>query len=375
MDGYAKTVEANVLAFARELREAGLLIGPQEVALGLKALGSVSLKGAEDAKRALRTVFATTPLEQRIFDRLFERYWTGGLLEGEDVAHSLNLPKPKRLNQFSMVEWEQGEVSDDTLDTLAYSAQAAKASEDEPVQGTDVEELRKLVRRLSKHFATRPSRRWTPSGRRGEMADLRRTIRRSLGRGGELLEISFKRRKLGKMRLVFVFDVSGSMMVYSQLLLQLAYAFVRETSLGRAEVFGFSTELYHLTPHLRRGGVAEAVSAARRAMPGRSGGTRIGEALSSLLEHHGALIDRDSVVIINSDGWDTGDLDRLRSAMRTLNERAERVIWLNPLAGSPGYEPTASGMRTALPYIDTFAPAHNLASLQALESRLGNRRP
>ena len=375
MDGYAKTVEANVLAFARELREAGLLIGPQEVALGLKALGSVSLKGAEDAKRALRTVFATTPLEQRIFDRLFERYWTGGLLEGEDVAHSLNLPKPKRLNQFSMVEWEQGEVSDDTLDTLAYSAQAAKASEDEPVQVTDVEELRKLVRRLSKHFATRPSRRWTPSGRRGEMADLRRTIRRSLGRGGELLEISFKRRKLGKMRLVFVFDVSGSMMVYSQLLLQLAYAFVRETSLGRAEVFGFSTELYHLTPHLRRGGVAEAVSAARRAMPGRSGGTRIGEALSSLLEHHGALIDRDSVVIINSDGWDTGDLDRLRSAMRTLNERAERVIWLNPLAGSPGYEPTASGMRTALPYIDTFAPAHNLASLQALEGRLGNRRP
>jgi hypothetical protein len=105
-------------------------------------------------------------------------------------------------------------------------------------------------------------------------------------------------------------------------------------------------------------------------MPGRSGGTKIGASLQQLLERFGPLIDSKTIVIINSDGWDTGDLDILRSAMRSLHERSKRVIWLNPIAASPGYEPTASGMKTAMPYIDIFAPSHNLESLEKLEAQL-----
>ena len=376
MTPYTGTLESNLLAFAKHLRAAEMLVGPQEVSLGLRALESIDLAQRDDARTALRTVFATNPLEQRIFNRLFEHYFAGGLLQADDdVMPTLNAPpKPKRLESLSMLDWDQGAESDETVDTFAYSPQEVEAQEDSPIRTEEIDKLGKLVRRLNQKLATKPSRRWESVTTKGNVTDLRRTIRHSLSRGGEMLDLQYKRRRLGKTDIVFVFDVSGSMMVYSHFLLQLAYAFVRERQLGKAEVFGFSTDLYRLTSHLQRGGVKEAIAAAREAMPGRSGGTKIGQSLEALLERYGALIDSKTVLIINSDGWDTGDLDALRRSMRTLHERANRIIWLNPLAASTGYEPTASGMQTALPYIDTFAPSHNLESLQNLENRLGKTR-
>ena len=368
---YPATLEHNLLTFARGLREHDLLVSPQESALALRALGTLDLGDKVEVRAALKSIFATTPQEGLRFEKLFDLYWGGGLLGDEEQVPKPQVPpKPRGVSGVSMVDWDAGARGEDTVDTYAYSADEVVSKEEGAVLVSEVEVLSRLVRRLAKRLATKPSRRWTPTLRKGEVTDLRRTIRHSLGRGGELLELRYKRRALGKTRTVFVFDVSGSMMVYSHLLLQLAYAFVRERRLSRTEVFGFSTDLYRLTPHLERGGVAEAIRAARLAMPGRSGGTKIGASLAALLERHGTFIDSKTVVIINSDGWDTGDLDVLHGAMRSLKERANRVIWLNPLAASPGYEPTASGMKTALPFVDVFAPSHNLASLQALEQAL-----
>ena len=367
---YKPTLSENILSFARTLREHHFLIGPGDVALGLRALEAVNLDKRAEVQTALRLVFAASPRERSQFDTLFKEFWHGGLLADEDVRPALN-PPPKRqkLQSVSMLEWDQHAGTSDTVDTFAYSATETKAQGDAAVQTQQVEALERLVRRLTKQLATKPSRRYAPSYK-GELLDIRRSMRRSLARGGELLDLSFKTRKLGKTRLVFVFDVSGSMMVYSHFLLQLAYAFVRQRHLGRSEVFGFSTELYRLTRHLQNGGVEEAIRAARLAMPGRSGGTRIGYCLAQLLETYAQVIDPKTVLIINSDGWDTGDLETLRRSMKTLHERCERVIWLNPLAGSPGYTPSASGMKTALPYTDVFAPSHNFASLEALTRRL-----
>ena len=367
---YKGTLSENVLSFARTLREHEFLLGPGDVALGLSALETLELANRVEIQTVLRLVFASSVREQKIFDRLFREFWQGGLLDDEDVRPALN-PPPKRqkLQSVSMLEWDQSVAPSDAVDTFAYSASATEAKGDGAVQMREVARLERLVRRLAKSLATKPSRRYTPSAR-GELIDLRRSMRRSLTRGGELLDLSYKTRKIGKTRLLFVFDVSGSMMVYSHLLLQLAYALVRQRSLGRSEVFGFSTELYRLTRQLQSGGVEEALRAARLAMPGRSGGTRIGHCLAQLLERYAQLIDTKTVLIINSDGWDTGDLEILRRSMKALHERCERVIWLNPLAGSHNYSPSASGMKAALPYIDVFAPSHNLASLEALERRL-----
>lgn len=368
---YKGSLSENVLSFVRTLREHHFLIGPGDVALGLQALEAVDLGKRAEVHTALRLVFATSPRERSQFDTLFRKFWHGGLLDGgEDLRPALN-PPPKRqkLQSVSMLEWDQSAVTSDTVATFAYSAAETKAQGDTGVQTQQVEALERLVRRLARQLATKPSRRYVPS-HKGELLDIRRSMRRSLARGGELVDLSFKTRKLGKTRLVFVFDVSGSMMVYSHFLLQLAYAFVRQRHLGRSEVFGFSTELYRLTRHLQNGGVEEAIRAARLAMPGRSGGTRIGYCLAQLLENYAQIIDPKTVLIINSDGWDTGDLETLRRGMKTLHERCERVIWLNPLAGNPGYTPSASGMKTALPYADVFAPSHNFASLESLERRL-----
>ena len=361
-----------MLSFARLLREQRFLVGPQEVSLGLASLLHIDLNNHEQVRSALRMVFATTPSEQKRFDLLFEDFWLGGYLKTDDeLRPSLNPPPQKsRIQSLSMLEWDRGADSSETIDTMGYSTHEVNTKNDTFIQKDDVEALGKLVTRLSKHLATKPSRRFRATSRRGEMADLRRSIRSSLSRGGELLELKFRTKALGKTRIVFVFDVSGSMMVYSHFLLQLAYAFVRQKHIGKAEVFGFSTELYRLTPHLNHGGVSEAILAARNAMPGRSGGTKIGRSLTSLLEDFGSVLDPKTVLIINSDGWDTGDLDLLKRSMQKLHERSKYILWLNPLAASPGYEPSASGMQTVLPYVDVFAASHNLESLFALETEL-----
>ena len=370
---YPGTLEANLLTFARLLREAELLVGPQEVALGLQALSLVDLHDREEVRLALRGVFVGSPLEGARFDSLFERYWRGGLLTPDEtrLEPTPNLPQPKRLENPGVRDWSAKETHDDTVDTAGYSTFETLVKTDFAAVSTDeVGAVSRLVAGLAKRLATKVSRRYRASARQGEVADVRRTLRRSLGRGGEPLELVYKKRALGKTRLLFLFDVSGSMMIYSGFLLQVAYAFVQLRSLGRTEVFGFATDLYRLTPHLQTGGPAEAIRAARRAMPGRAGGTKIGSSLRAFLARHGALLDHKTVVIIVSDGWDTGELDVLQNAMRTLKSRSARLLWLNPLAGSAGYAPTAGGMQVALPFVDVFAPAHNLESLRALEGYL-----
>ena len=371
LDLYHSRLEANLLQFAYTLRRHDFLIGPGEVSLGLEALGKVSMGDRDDVFLALQTVFAKSPYEQRSFERHFADFWEAGLLAQNSLDPQVNqLPQARKVQSLSLLDWEQGSESDERVDTMGYSRDEIIAKKDSMVQTNQVDALQKLLRRLARQLATKESRRWVASSRKAELTDLRRTIRKSISKGGELLDLKFKTRELGKTRIMFVFDVSGSMMIYSHFLLQLAFAFVRQRYMGRAEVFGFSTDLYRLTPHLQRGGVDEAIMAAREAMPGRSGGTKIGSCLAKLIEHYGNFIDSKTVIILNSDGWDTGDLDILQRSMRTLHERAHQIIWLNPLAASPGYEPSASGMRTALPYIDIFAPSHNFESLENLERLL-----
>ena len=104
---------------------------------------------------------------------------------------------------------------------------------------------------------------------------------------------------------------------------------------------------------------------------GWSGGTRIGESLATFNRSYAAsVLNRRSVVIIVSDGYDTGPPEQLAAELAALRRRARRVVWLNPMLGWQGYEPVARGMAAALPHVDLFAPAHNLESLAALEPYL-----
>src|SRR5206468_1337633 len=169
---------------------------------------------------------------------------------------------------------------------------------------------------------------------------------------------------LRRTKLVALCDVSGSMDLYSRFLLQFLYAL--QHAFARVETFAFSTRLVRITGALTRDEYRSALDALKRTETGWSGGTRIGESVAAFVAGWPRLIDRRSVVIVLSDGWDTGEPEVLAHAMRSIQRRAGRVVWLNPLLGSPSYKPLTLGMQAALPHVDVFAPVHNLASLEAL---------
>ncbi|MDR7393521.1 MAG: VWA domain-containing protein, partial [Armatimonadota bacterium] len=167
-------------------------------------------------------------------------------------------------------------------------------------------------------------------------------------------------------------DVSGSMDVYSRFLIQFVYAL--QDALGRVESFVFSTSLTRVTEELRTRSLRAALDRLSQRVPNWSGGTKIGSSLRQFLDRYGGLLDRHTVVLIVSDGWDTGEVEVLRRAMQEIRSRAARVIWLNPLLGSPGYQPLTRGMQAALPYVHVFASAHNADSLRELERVLARGR-
>jgi uncharacterized protein with von Willebrand factor type A (vWA) domain len=141
---------------------------------------------------------------------------------------------------------------------------------------------------------------------------------------------------------------------------------------GRIETFVFSTSLTRLTGIVKRKSLKEVLQEISESVPDWSGGTRIGESFQNLVESHADKINKNTVVLILSDGWDVGDIDLLEQSMRTIHRKAKRVIWLNPLLSDPDYEPVSLGMQSALPFIDDFLPACDLESLRELCSYLAS---
>ncbi len=156
---------------------------------------------------------------------------------------------------------------------------------------------------------------------------------------------------------------------YSRFLLQFIYAI--QNTLGRVESFVFSTRLTRVTEYFRNNDIYEALELIPREVPDWSGGTRIGESLRTFNEDWALrVLTSHTIVMMMSDGLDTGDASLLEEQMAKIEQRAGKVIWLNPLLGNEDYRPLARGMSAALPHVDIFASAHNLASLQELGKHL-----
>ena len=231
----------------------------------------------------------------------------------------------------------------------------------------ELEEVSRLARRMVRRLARKPSRRWRPV-KRGHRVNLRRSLRLSLKTGGQLIDLTYNERRPKRTKLVVICDVSGSMDLYSRLLLQFVYGL--QNSFAKVESFVFATSLTRITGELKNRTYKRALDRLAANIRGWSGGTRIGASLAMFNDQWLRRIDKRTVIIILSDGWDTGEPDQLAATLSELKRRAGRLIWLNPLLGSASYEPLTQGMQAALPFISVFAPANDLASLRALEPHL-----
>jgi len=250
-----------------------------------------------------------------------------------------------------------------------YSSSEMLQSKDfETFTADELNEARRVMQLMKLQIGQRESRR-LQADRTGRRLDMRRLIRRNMRYGGELIELTFRTAKMKKRPLVLICDISGSMERYTRLLLQFVHTL--ENSLDHVEAFVFGTRLTRITRLLRRKDIDDALDDVAKVVQDWGGGTRIGESLHAFnYEWSRRVLNQGAIVIVISDGWDRGEPELLRDAMSHLQRNCFRLIWLNPLLGTTGYQPLTRGMQAALPYCDDFLPANNLASLQALAKLL-----
>lgn len=350
-----------------------------EIIDATRAVTVVDITDKEDFRLALRPTLTRGFDDLEKFDQLFDLFWGEAELD-EELAPDEAAPEPgapqiqdekgeESLSQLTGEQAESLEATDDEAEQAVYSPMEVLTQKDfSSFRADEIARLARAVLLMAQKLATRYSRRMRQT-RRGSLVDPRRTMRRSLRYGGTAVELLRKKRKIRKLRLVLLCDVSRSMDAYSRFLLQFIHAF--QHALGRVESFVFSTSLTRVTDYFHTNDIYRALDRISREVPDWSGGTRIGLSLRAFnREFAPRVVNSNTVIIVLSDGLDTGDTELLESSMQELRRRARKLIWLNPLLGSPEYRPLARGMSAALPFVDFFAPAHNLASLEELGKHL-----
>lgn len=369
---------AAVVTLARLLRARGVAVTAAESIDAARTLGCIDVGDREELRLALRAVMVNRREDYGAFDEAFQEVWAAP----PGLRQSMPLPGPRRdmrrpsaaapskSPSVSLQNWmKPGEAADgDALTVRAASGEESLGAHDVARYATDDEAaFRALARQVTRRLALRRSRRWKAE-RRGARLDLRRTVRASLRTGGDPIRLERRSRTLRRTQLVALCDVSGSMELYARFLLGFLHAL--QNTFARVETFAFATRLSRITPILRGARYRESLRELGREVQDFAGGTRIGTSFATFLARYPRLVDRRTIVVILSDGWDVGSPDVLADAMRTLHRRAGRVIWLNPLMGAADFAPDTRGMQAALPFVDLLAAGHNLEALQRLARHL-----
>lgn len=363
---------AHLVAFAVELRRAQIAVGPREEIDGVEALTLIDLFDRDEVATALMSAFRIGPDDRRSFESLFDQFWDGREVPHKLVERSGPAPVSKTVKVSSAPGTRDVPLSAEAIGDApaegsepGYSRRALLGRKPfEKYDANDMRDMHELMRRLRLRLATRRSRRLVATRGRG-IVDLRHSLRRATGTGGDLLRLAWRKRPVEEPRLVLLCDTSGSMDSHTRFLLSFVLSLSRVAR--RTEVFAFNTELTRLTRLLAGADVSRILDRLADGVPDWSGGTRIGGCLADFVgRFQRTLVDGRTVVMILSDGLDRGEPEELAGAMQSIGKAARRVIWLNPLMGDLRYEPLARGMAAALPYVDHFESAHNLESLERI---------
>lgn len=369
------SLTANIVAFCRYLRTEGFNISALEASDALKTLEILEPYNAPETMRlALKTCLVRTLGQAERFDELYDYYWKqvqkATDSKVKDQKKDKQEQKPKTQNgqdvQFqSLKSWLFGDKqAEEEVELYTYSAAETLSKKDfSTLTEDELRDMFEFIQMIARRLARQQNRRFSKN-KNGQL-DLRRTLRQNLRRGGEILELVRKKQEKRRLELVLLCDVSKSMELYSRFLIQFAFAF--QQVFRRIDTFVFSTQLTQITDILRGADFGKSLENLSETVTHWSGGTRIGDSLATFVTDFGQKkLSSRTVVIIISDGWDTGDVEILEENMRQIHQKAHRVIWLNPLAGNPNFEPSTAAMSAAMPFVDVFAAAHNAESLRQL---------
>ena len=366
-------ITANVVEFGRVLRRAGIAVDPGQTATFLRALTVLGMDDRGDVRVAGRTTYVRRKEDQPIFDAAFDLFWRrpGGAsrLEGQ-------LPRIRQSEDRNDATGSLGSSHPERLEAPVATVRAGAATSREVLRSVDFaaltpEESRDAEAMLAALRPRLPMRRGRRSRRErsGHRPASRYMLRATLANGGESLRWKWLRRVPRPRPIILVCDISGSMERYSRFMLRFAHALQR--SGAPVEVFVFATRLTRITRQL---GLRTADAALRRVtdtVVDWNGGTRIGESLRELNQRWvRRTVRSSSVVLLVSDGWERGDPVLLANELATLRRSCHRLLWLDPLAGRPGFEPATLGLRAALPHIDDLVPCATVASLAEMAERL-----
>jgi uncharacterized protein len=368
------SISEAIVAFAQFCRSHGLNVGVQETQDALMAATYDVLAERSILKNALRSIFCCSPEEQQNYNRLFSLYWDTNPIDLKADRKNKTVVAQQKKQAATLVMMGQGKSNANEEEAKnmsgANASERLRKTDFSKVEEIDAKLLEDLADRLFKEMALRLRRRMKNSETSGQI-NLRRTIRRSLSFGGEPLKLCRKDQKPKRQRLIVLLDVSGSMDKYSFFLLRFICAL--RQNFRQLEAFVFSTSLIKITNVLATNQLGLMLDNLAQNTNNWSSGTKIGECLETFYDNYGKrTLNGSPIVIVLSDGLDTGEPALLGSVMTKIQRKARKVVWLNPLKGMRGYEPTARGMSAALPLVDDFRSAHNLNSLLELENILAS---
>jgi uncharacterized protein with von Willebrand factor type A (vWA) domain len=369
---------ANLLLFGRLLRRLGMDVNAGRMLDLMQAFEHIQIGRKNDFYHTVRSLLVHRHEDLRFFDQAFELFWQkpaegrttsnfSGLNAQVKMRQPPNRPKPlfhpSIASSPSSGNSGQNESTRPQIIQTYSNVDVLRRKDFAEMSVDELKRARELIAELVWQLGERRTRRKQPGA--GRLFDLRRTLRRNLKYGGEVLKWARREPKFKPRPLVVIADISGSMERYTNLLLQFIYSL--SSGLDRVEAFVFSTQLTRISRQLHNRDAERALREVASAVTDWAGGTRIGEALKDFNFKWGRrVLGRGAIVMIISDGWDRGDIVLLRQEMARLSLSSRRLIWLNPLLGHEGYEPLTQGMSAALPYIDDFLPVHNLVSLEQL---------
>ncbi len=363
-----------IVQFSQSLHGAGIAVSSARLIDLCRCISFIDIRKRADFYATTRTTLISSQQDIPVFNQIFSEFWypladLNNVIQDSLEESDRKEPTGEKKDQKQRTSWEpqaeQGQLNGPDAALPGYSLDQVLMKKDfELMSDQEIEQAHRLIAELIAILAIDKSHRRIAS-KRGRELNLRKMLGQNAAYAQDGIKLLYRKKKIKKIKLMLLCDVSGSMERYSRFLIQFIYALRQQ--LASLDVAVFSTTLTVITGFLQRQSVEQSLREVSANVHDWGGGTDIGNSLREFNDRFAHdMIRSHTVVIILSDGWDRGDATLMREEMQALRHRVHQLLWLNPLLGNVHYQPLCRGIQTALPFIDHFLPAHNLESFAQL---------